>query len=187
MSKKIIVLSGSARSESVNKKVAALATKVLLGLGADARQIDLGSFDAPIYNGDVYDAGGLPEKMKELKQIVSDASALVISTPEYNGNMTPLLLNAFSWVSRPEGEGESPCAAFAGKTAAITSASPFTAGESVMPRLRAYLEALGVTVTEGAVGVASAYEAFNEDGTFTNPANEAALSKHLAALVAVLD
>ena len=184
---KIAVLPGSSRSGSVNKKVAAAAARALKERGADVRLVDLGEFVAPVYNADIERTEGLPETMSRLKRIIRDADGLAISTPEYNGFVPPLLVNAFSWVSRPEG-GEESCAAFSGKTAAILAASPGgLGGVRVVPRLRDYLAELGVTVVPGFVTIRSAYSAFEEDGSFTDGSSSDAVAALMTKLIAALE
>lgn len=183
---KIAVLSGSARTGSVNTKVAAIAARALKERGADVRLVDPGQLVAPVYNADIERSEGLPQGMSELKRIIADADGLAISTPEYNGFVPPLLVNAFSWVSRPEG-GEASCAAFSGKVAAIMAASPGSlGGVRVVPRLRDCLAELGVTVVPGFVTIRSAYGAFEEDGTFIDGANSNAVAGLMAKLVAAI-
>ena len=165
------VLSGSARTGSVNTKVATLAAGSLRELGAEVRFVDPGQLEAPVYNADIERFQGLPQSMSELKRIIAGVDGLAISTPEYNGFVPPLLVNALSWVSRPEGD-EASCAVFSGKVAAIMAASPGSlGGVRVVPRLRDCLAELGVTVVPGFVTIKSAYGAFEEDGTFTDDAN----------------
>ena len=57
---------------------------------------------------------------------VAAAAALLFVTPEYNAFPTPLVLNAFDWMSRIQGtaEGGAGLAATGGKPAALLSASP---------------------------------------------------------------
>ena len=163
---KIVVLSGSARTGSVNTKLAAIAARALAELGVEVHLVDPGRLVAPVYNADIERSEGLPVSMSKLKRVISGASGLAVSTPEYNGFVPPLLVNAFAWVSRPEGD-EKSCAAFSGKVAAIMAASPGRlGGVRVVPRLRDCLAELGVTVVPGFVTIKSAYGAFEEDGTF---------------------
>ena len=181
---KIVVFSGSTRKESFNRKVAAAAARSLHRQGAEVQLIDLALFEAPVYNGDIEVTTGLPETMSALKKIISDADAMVISTPEYNGCVPPLLVNIFCWVSRSVGDEKSN-AAFAGKKAAILAASPGgLGGVRVIPRLRDCLSELGVMVVPGFVTVRSASSAFAEDGTFKDPANADAVDRHMSSLLA---
>ncbi len=182
---RILVLSGSTRSESFNKKLAAAAAQVLQTQANDVALIDLSEFDAPIYNGDDEAQNGLPASMQALKKIFAGAEAVVISCPEYNGFIPPLLVNTFSWLSRPENGEKS--VALSGKMAAIMATSPgLLGGIRVMPRLRDCLSELGMTVLPGYVTVKSAFDAFGDSGELVNEADAQALTDHMAKLRAAL-
>ena len=49
---------GSARRDSMNKKIARLAYGMAVDKGANATLIDLSDFSMPIYDGDLEDAEG---------------------------------------------------------------------------------------------------------------------------------
>lgn len=59
-----------------------------------------------------------PVKVKEFKQKIKEADALLIVTPEYNYSIPGVLKNAIDWASRPYGDN-----AFEGKAVAMMSAS----------------------------------------------------------------
>jgi len=182
---RILVFSGSTRSESFNKQLAASAAKVLQSHTNDVALIDLADFEAPLYNGDDEAANGLPPSMTALKKLFADAQALVIACPEYNGFLPPLLVNTFSWLSRPE-NGE-PSQAFTDKIATIMGASPGgLGGVRVMPRLRDSLAELGVTVLPRYVTVKSAFNAFDEDGNLSEEADAKMLNAQIEKLLTAL-
>ena len=182
---RILVLSGSTRSASFNKKLAAAAAAVLRSHTDDVALIDLADFEAPLYNGDDEEAHGVPAPMSELKTLFANAQALVIACPEYNGFMPPLLVNTFSWLSRPENGENSK--AFTGKTAVIMAASPGgLGGIRVMPRLRDSLAELGVTVLPGYVTVKSAFNAFDSDGMLKEEADANSLNAQMEKLLAAI-
>jgi chromate reductase, NAD(P)H dehydrogenase (quinone) len=54
----------------------------------------------PFFNRDV-EVGGGPEAVLDLKRRIHGADALLISTPEHNGGLPGVLVNAIDWVSRP--------------------------------------------------------------------------------------
>lgn len=165
--KKILVIPGSARSDSINKKLAAVAAHELGQAGAEVSLIDLADFEAPLYNGDIEAESGIPATMKNLKKLISTHDAIFLVTPVYNSCLPPLVINCFSWVSRPDGE-DNHRAAFAGKLAAIASASPGSSGGMTMiPRARDYLAELGCMTIPGFASVPGAYDAFDEEGNLT--------------------
>jgi chromate reductase len=54
----------------------------------------------PLFNADV-EAKGDPEPVREFKERIRAADALLIATPEYNYNIPGVLKNAIDWASRP--------------------------------------------------------------------------------------
>ena len=97
----ILVFAGSARRGAFSKQLAAAATSAIAEWGAKPTLIDLAEYDAPLYNGDLEDEHGIPENVLEFRRLVATHHGLAIATPEYNGCVTPLLLNLFCWASRP--------------------------------------------------------------------------------------
>jgi len=182
--KKILVFAGSARKESVNKKLAAVAADYATIAGADVTLIDLADYSAPVYDGDLEEQSGLPEAMKQFKALCASHDAFIIVTPEYNGSVPPLLVNVLSWASRPEGD-EASCAAFSGKKVAIAAASPGgLGGVRVIPRLRDMLAELSFEVVPGFATLPGAFKAFDEKGGLVNEVSATVLKGLVDRLVA---
>jgi len=55
----------------------------------------------PLYDGDVEAAEGIPGRVKELKDRIASADALLLVTPEYNNSIPGVFKNAIDWLSRP--------------------------------------------------------------------------------------
>ena len=181
---RILVFAGSAREGSHNKKLAIAAARLIDAHGAAATVADLADYPAPIYNGDLESSEGIPQSMRDLKAIMKYHDGLVVSCPEYNGHVPPLLVNTFSWLSRRE-EDENSLAAFSGKKAAILAASPGQLGGiRVIPRLRDMLAELHVMVVPGSVAVPKAASAFNADGSLEDARLNDNLEKLIDRLIA---
>src|SRR5690606_24586835 len=71
---------------------------ILNELGAQTDIIDLQKLDLPLYTPEVQAKGPQP-KAKALNEAFKEANAMVICSPEYNGSMPPVLVNAISWIS----------------------------------------------------------------------------------------
>src|SRR5207302_6515138 len=71
----------------------------------------------PLYNQD--DEVKIPEIIKEFKDKIKSADAILMVTPEYNFSIPGYLKNALDWATRPFGDNS-----FDDKPAAIMSASP---------------------------------------------------------------
>lgn len=183
---KILVFAGSTRREAYSRQLAAAVVPLLEAAGGEVTHIDLADFDMPIYNGDLEAAQGLPEKARQLQLLIAEHDALLIATPEYNGSMTPLMLNAIDWCSRPDAENQltSGGAIFANKPAAIVASSPGAlGGMRALFHLRDLLGYLGMFVIPPQLALARAHEAFAADGGLVDKKQETALAGVAQALV----
>jgi chromate reductase len=73
--------------------------------------------DFPLYNQD--EEAKIPEAVREFKEKINKADAILIATPEYNFSTPGYLKNAIDWATRPYGDNS-----FDDKPAAIMSSSP---------------------------------------------------------------
>ncbi len=171
----VIAFSGSARKDSFNRKLIALATERAIAAGATVDLVDLRALAMPIYDGDLEDESGRPAGAETLREKILAADGILIATPEYNHSVPALLKNAIDWVSRPPGK-----LAYRGKVAAIMGASGGPSGTlRVQPQLRQTLSALGCYVMPGAVSVSFADKAFDASGKFV----ESKLSEQLTTFI----
>ena len=97
---RILVFAGSARKDALSKRVARAAHAALLEAGGQATLIDLADYHAPLYNGDLEAAEGMPRVITALLEQIAAHDGLLIASPEYNGSMTPLVVNTLDWCSR---------------------------------------------------------------------------------------
>lgn len=180
---RILAFAGSARRDSFNKKLVTTAAAKARELGADVTLIDLADYPIPLYDGDLEAADGLPENVTKLRDLMLEHDGLLISCPEFNGSITPLLKNTIDWTSRPGGDvGTS--AAYKGKVAGLLSASPGgLGGMRGLVHVRAILGGMGVFVVPGDVSVGSAYSAFAEDGSLTDEKLDGRLGVAVKTLV----
>ena len=91
---------GSARKDSFNQKTLDCVVNALHANGETITSISLNDFQAPIYDGDEETASGLPEATVRMKTLLIEHDAWIIGCPEYNGFMTPLLMNTIDWATR---------------------------------------------------------------------------------------
>jgi chromate reductase, NAD(P)H dehydrogenase (quinone) len=156
---RILAFSGSARRESLNKKLLAAVVEAARGAGAEVTVIDFNELPLPIYHGDLEDAEGMPANAQKLVESILQHDALLIASPEYNSQMTPLLKNAIDWCTRAD---ENP---FKGKVAAVVSASPgMFGGVRSMTLVRQLLTHLGCHVVPTQCVLPHADKAFDEHG-----------------------
>lgn len=184
MSARILAFAGSARRDSLNKKLVRVAAGAAREAGAEVTLIDLGDFPMPVYHGDLESAQGMPENGMRLRELFVSHDALLIASPENNGSVSALLKNTIDWLSRDVGDGKggaSGLAPYRGKTAALLAASPGAFGGVLgLSHLRPILSKLGVNVLATQVNVARAHEAFEDDGRLRN-AQTFELVRRLAA------
>ncbi len=163
---KLLVLPGSARRDSFNKKLAAVAAHAAAEAGAEVDLVDPADFRLPLFDQDLEDAEGMPAPAKALKEKFLASDAILFVAPEYNSSITPLLKNIIDWVSRTETDDEPSLAAYRGKVAGLLSASPGAlGGMRGLVHLRSILGNIGVHVVPKQFALASAGTKFNDDGT----------------------
>ena len=185
---KILVFAGSSRRDAYSRKLATAVVPLLESAGSSVTHVELADFEMPIYNGDLEDAQGLPPNVRKLQLLLASHDALLIATPEYNGSMTPLMLNAIDWCSRPDKDNPTTSGGviFAGKPAAIVASSPGPqGGMRVLFHLRDLLGYLGMLVMPQQLAVGKAHEAFAADGSVVDKKQEVALLGVVSALVKV--
>lgn len=165
---KLLVIPGSSREGSYNFALARVAVAIAQAQGAEARLLDLRTLQLPVYDGDLEKAQGVPAATSELAAAIAAADAVLVVTPEYNGFPTPLVINAFDWLSRAPASGSLPAGLqiTAGKAAGLLSASPGPLGGlRSMNFLRQYLQmAFGMIVHPRQFALSRASEAFDEAG-----------------------
>ncbi|GGL03079.1 NAD(P)H-dependent FMN reductase [Curtobacterium luteum] len=96
----VLVLVGSLRAGSINRKLAEAAEQHA------PEGIALSTYDAitdlPFYNEDI-DGETPPAAAVAFREALAAADAVLLVTPEYNGTIPAVLKNALDWASRPFG------------------------------------------------------------------------------------
>ncbi len=114
----ILGIAGSLRKGSFNAALLRTAAQ----LTPEGCRIEIASIAGiPLYDGDVEEAGGLPEAVKTLKQQIAAADGLLLVTPEYNGSFPGVMKNALDWASRPGDDGSR---VFKDKPVGVIGATP---------------------------------------------------------------
>lgn len=116
---KILAFAGSLRKGSFNKSLLRAAKEV----SPEEMKIEIFDLEGiPLFNADV-EAQGDPKRVKEFKEAIRDADALLIASPEYNHGITGVTKNAIDWASRPVKDMP-----ISGKPVGILGASPGITG-----------------------------------------------------------
>lgn len=156
---KALTLSGSIRRGSYNQMLALHVGRKLREAGVEVTDVDLADYPMPIFNEEL-EPDNMPETAAQLADLWREADIIFIASPEYNGGMTPLLLNTITWLSRqkPGGLFRKPVIGIggvsSGRYGAIWSLS----------HLRDSLSKVGGLVVPGLLGIGPSDGAFDEKG-----------------------
>lgn len=185
---RILVFSGSARRQSWNQRLAAIAADVARAAGAEATLINLRDYPMPIYDGDLEDGEGLPASALALKQLMAEHQGMIVVCPEYNSSITPLLKNTIDWTSR----GPGGLAPYRGKLVTLLAASTGALGGlRGLVHVRAILGNIGVLVMPDQLAVGKIDSAIGPHpatgaDTLVDTAQLEALQRTIGALVGTL-
>ena len=177
MNKPITILgfAGSLRRGSYNKGLLRAAA-TLVPKDAKLEIFDLEGI--PLFNQD--SERRPPEKVKEFKEKIRAADALLIATPEYNYSFSGILKNAIDWASRPYSDN-----AFEDKPVAIMSASiGMLGGARAQYHLRQVLVTLDMhALNWPEVMVTHAVEKFDENGNLIDVETKKRVKELLESLI----
>ncbi len=138
-----------------------------------------GLADIPPYDGDL-DVAPAPPAVRQLRDALASADAILISTPEYNSSIPGVLKNALDWASRPF-----PHNALRGKPVAVVGASTGLFGAVwAQAETRKVLSASGARVLDAELPVGHADGAFDASGHLADPEAASRLREMLESLVA---
>ena len=171
----ILGIAGSLRAASYNRALLAAAGE-LLPAGVELTTFDIRAL--PHYDGDV-EAAGDPAPVRELKDAIRNADALLIATPEYNRSIPGVLKNAIDWASRPP-----RYSVLDRKPVALMGATTGMGGTAnAQAHLRLALAFPGAqTMEEPELLVTHSREKFDEDGNLVDEQTRADLRVLLEAL-----
>ncbi|MEO8401318.1 MAG: NAD(P)H-dependent oxidoreductase [Gammaproteobacteria bacterium] len=156
---KLLMFAASLQNNSVNKKLINLTAKICKESDHFVDLADFSEFDMPLYNADIQNHQGFPAAVTSFIERMHKADALIISSPEYNFSTPGTLKNLIDWVSRV-----TPMP-WHGQRILLLSASPaLVGGNRGLWATRVPLECCGALVYPDMFSLASAHEAFDEEG-----------------------
>lgn len=173
----LLGISGSLRQESCNRRLLREAVRAF----GEAEFIEA-DIRFPLFDEDLQTAEGIPPMVQKLADQIAAADAVLISTPEYNKNLSGVLKNALDWVSRVPGS------AFKDKPTVVISASAGrTGGETAQFMTMSCLTQLQARLIPGtAVLIAGAMNAFDEEGQLKDEMSQKLLSERMEQLRAAI-
>lgn len=98
----IVVFTATSSAQSINKRLALHAAKVLqdeLAAPVEIEVLDLNDFEMPIYSPE-REAPGILHLAQEFYDKLGSADGVIISFAEHNGTYTAAFKNIFDWTSR---------------------------------------------------------------------------------------
>ena len=139
----IVLISGSLRKDSYNTKILRNFEKEFINHGFNCTFIDLNEYPIPFFNSDI-ERSGTPANVTFIKNLIKSSSGLVVSSPEYNGEISAVLKNCLDWLSRT-GPNEISKETFIGlKSIGISVSTGKNAAKRALERLTVLLKRLGV-------------------------------------------
>lgn len=170
---KLLGISGSLRKGSRNTALLYEAARLFA-----PDEFTLGDIRLPLYDGDLEDADGIPEAVQTLHAQIVAADAVIISTPEYNSNISGVLKNALDWLSRAKPHP------WTGKPVAILSAAAGRSGGArTQFSLRNCMTPFNPRILQGPeIMIAGAGKAFDADGRLLNEFSIKSLTTLMGAL-----
>jgi len=172
--RRIAVIVGSLRKDSLNRKMA-LAAGELAPETLDLEIVEIGAL--PHYNADL-DEGTPPDGWLTFRQQIRSAQGVLFVTPEFNRSVPGALKNAIDVGSRPYGQS-----AWAGKPCGVISVSPGALGGfGANHHLRQSLVFLDMpTMQQPEAYIGGAADLFDDQGRLTSASTREFVSKYMQA------
>jgi chromate reductase, NAD(P)H dehydrogenase (quinone) len=179
MARDVVVLVGSLRTASFNRKMAEAMRAIAQG-SLDLAIVEIG--DLPLYNEDL--EANVPPAWARFRERVGKAEAVLFVTPEYNRSVPGVLKNAIDVGSRPYGKS-----VFSKKPGAVVSVTPGALGAfGANHHLRQSLVFLDMpALQQPEAYIANAGKLFDDTGALTNEDTRSFLQKYLKAFAAWID
>lgn len=171
---KFVVIGGSLRQGSWNRRLMDLAASRLEVEGHSVLRIEGPALEMPLINPD----RPIPREAADIGAALAEANGAFLASPEYNLGMPAHLKNVLDWTSRIQ---PNP---WKGLPVLLACATPgaFGGHRGLMP-WRTSLSALGAFVCPAVVGVPSADKALAEPGQLADGKSAQALEGGLLTLM----
>ncbi len=180
---KLLAFAGSARKGSLNKKLVNVAATAARAIGAEVTVVDFRDLAMPLFDEDLETSSGIPDNVMKFKELMEAHHGFLISCPEYNSSITPLLKNAFDWASRAV-RGKKAHYCTSGKIVGLMSASPGNyGGIRGLAIVRSLLTNNQAIVMPNQVAVPNADAAFSNDGGLKDKAIQKLIDQMVADVV----
>lgn len=171
---RLVVLGGSLRKESWNRRLMDLAAARLEAEGHEVQRLEGEDLELPLINPD----RPVPEGAQAIAAALQGAQGAFLASPEYNLGIPAHLKNVVDWTSRIQPQP------WKGLPVLLACATPgaFGGHRGLMP-WRTTLSALGAFVCPSVIGVPHADQALAEPGRLADPRSAQAFEGGLATLL----
>ncbi len=174
MSKKIALIVGSLRKESLNRKMA----NALIALAPPSLKLQIIEIgEMPLYNQDLDSESNVPASWSHFRDQMKTFQGVIFVTPEYNRSIPGVLKNAIDVGSRPYGQS-----IWSKKPGAVISVSPGAIGGfGANQHLRQCFVFLDIPVLQQPEAyIGQAGDLFNDQGDLTREDTKKFLQQFLA-------
>lgn len=171
---KVLAFGGSTSSTSINRQFANFAAHQIPG--AEVTDLDLRSYQLPIFNTDLEEAEGPPPDAQAFLDAIRAHDAIVVSLAEHNGSYAAAFKNLYDWASRIEQE------VWGGKPMLLLSTSPGgRGGATVMAAAQATFPRMGADL-KASFSLPAFYDHFSAEAGITDKELAAEFRKAVAAM-----
>lgn len=152
---KILSFGGSTSSTSINRQLAFYAAQQIEG--AEITNLDLNSFELPLYSSDQEEANGIPADAEKFLTAIREHDAIIVSLAEHNGSYASAFKNLYDWTSRIEMKlwSDKPMLLLSTSPGPRGGATVLATAEATFPRMGADLK--------GTFSLPSFYDNFSDE------------------------
>lgn len=170
---KLLAFGASTSSTSINRTLANHAAAKIPD--AEVTDLDLRTFDLPIYSADEEEGHGVPAAAREFKSLIEWHDGIVLSLAEHNGSYSAAFKNLYDWTSRIDTNvwADKPMLLLSTSPGGRGGATVMEAGRSTFPRMGADMKAC--------FSLPSFYEHFSDEEGITDSDLAAGLEEAIAA------
>lgn len=168
----LLLLSGSQRQESFNAR---FLNHLAGHLASTCNFLSAEPFaeNLPLFNQDLENEPAVRTQVSELHQVFMACDAIIVASPEYNGQLTPYLKNMIDWVSRLAYIDPAFANPFIDKPVLLCAASTGGSGGAMgIPSARALFGYVGAVVFGETLCLPFAHQAWTDAGYFFDDAFE---------------
>ena len=170
----IVCISGTSRPGNYTSRALAVVTKELEKAGENLQVFDARDLSLE------FPGHGNTDDAKRMTEAVSNASGIVLASPEYHGGIcanTKLIIENLGFPSRLAGKPVACLGVAAGRIGAIKS----------LEQLKGICSHTGAIIVPGSISIAGVQQVFDDEGNCLDEGSEKALKSLANALSSFLD